>query len=131
VAISFHSELVDVSRKNWGWLIVWSVDADLAAERYLMLQRADKPTEQDIRLGMIGVYIEFCGQGRSWYGHIDSFELRRDRVCAQLDAAVAREIRDDGRIETTFDLSDERFAELRRALSQVFVGYDYYKDTAA
>jgi len=127
VAISFHAELVDVSRKDWGWLIAWSVDEDLAAERYLVLQRADEPTEQDIRMGMEGVYIECCGQGWSWYGHIVSFELCRNRVLAQLDSEAAQRMRDDGRIEATFKLSDERFAELRSALNQVFHGYGYYK----
>jgi hypothetical protein len=128
MAILFHAEFIDASHEHWGWKIVWSLDA---AERYLTLQRADVPTEQDIRLGMVGVYIECCGQGWSWYGHIVSFELCRDRVCAQLDSQAAKQMRDDGRIEATFELSDERFAKLRSALRRVFVGYDYYKETAA
>ena len=28
----------------------------------------------------------------------------------------------------TFDISDERFAQLRRELEQVFKGFDYYHD---
>jgi immunity protein 10 of polymorphic toxin system len=131
VAISFHAEFVDADRQEWGWQIVWSVDDTLAAQRYLIVQRADKPTEQDIRLGMAGVYVECCGQARSWFGHIDSFELCRDRIFMQLDAVAAREMRDDGRIDATFKLSDERFTNLRSALSQVFHGYGYYTETAA
>jgi hypothetical protein len=131
VAISFHAPVISVSRKDWGWMVAWSLDEDLAAERYLVLQRADEPTEQDIRLGMTGVYIECCGQGWSWYGHIVSFELLSDRVCVQLDSEAAQRVRDDGRIEVTFDLSSERFAELRSALSQIFNGCGYYKETAA
>ena len=130
MAISFRAELVEVSRKDWGWLIVWSVDEDFAAERYLMLQRADKPTEQEVRFGMEGVYSECCGQGWSWYGHIISFELLRDRVRAQLDAEAAQRMRDDGRIEVTFDLSSEEFATLQSALSQIFDGCGCYKIAA-
>jgi hypothetical protein len=131
MAVLFHADFIDASHEDWGWKIVWSVDADLEAERYLTLQRADVPTEQDIQFGMVGVYIECCGQGWSWYGHIVSFELCRDRVRVQLDSEAAQRMHDDGRIEATFMLSDERFAELRSALSQIFQGYGYYKETAA
>ena len=43
---------------------------------------------------------------------------------------AAQWMRDDGRIEVTFDLSAERFGELQSALSQVFDGYGYYKTAA-
>jgi len=130
VAISFHAQLVDVSRKDWGWLIAWSVDEDLARERYLVLQRKDEFTEQDTSFGWDNVYIECCGQGWFWYGHIVSFELLPERVRVQMDAEAAKDMRDDGHIEVTFELSAERFAELQRALSEVFDGYSYYKETA-
>ena len=50
MAISFHAEVVDASKKDWGWLVGWSVDEDLSAERYLTLQRKDEFTPQDIRV---------------------------------------------------------------------------------
>jgi hypothetical protein len=129
VAISFHAQFINVARENWGWLVVWSVDENLATQRYLVLQRADKPTEQAIRFGWTGVYIECCGQGWSWYGHIVSFELLADMVRVQLDSEAAQEMNDDGRIEVAFDLNSDGFTELRGALSQIFHGYGCYKET--
>ena len=127
----FHAEFVEVSKKDWGWLVCWSADEDLSAGLYLTLQRSEEFRQQDISFGWDKVYIECCGQGLSWYGHIISFELLRDRVRVQLDAEAAQRMHDDGRIEATFDLSDERFTELRSALIHMFHGYDYYKETAA
>jgi hypothetical protein len=112
-------------------LIVWSVDEDLSAERYLMLQRKSEFSEQDVRLGMADVYIECCGQGWSWYGHIVSFELSPDKVRVQLDSEAAKRMRDDGHIEVTFTANAVRFTELQTALKQVFDGYSYYKEATA
>ena len=109
----------------------WSVDEDLEAERYLALQRADTVSDEKRRWGMDGVYVECCGQGWSWYDHIVSFELARDRVRAQLDSEAADRMRDDGRIEATFSLSDDCFVQLRQALRDIFRERDYYMDTTA
>jgi hypothetical protein len=37
-------------------------------------------------------------------------------------------MRDDGRIEATFDLDPTRLTELKTALSRIFDGYGYYVD---
>jgi hypothetical protein len=47
---------------------------------YLMLQHKDEYSAQDIKLGMNLPYIEYCGQGWSWYGHIQNFSLKRNCV---------------------------------------------------
>lgn len=62
------------------------MDADLAAERYLMIQRKAAFGPDDERFGMNDVYNETCGQGWSWYGHVEAFELapNRCRDCVQL-----------------------------------------------
>ena len=129
--ITFHTHDLDISKKDWGWKVVWGAPEDVAAERYLMLQRAGRFTEQDVQFGRADIYIECCGQGWSWFGHIVSFELLRDRVRVQLDATAASEMHNDGHVEVSFTLSDARFAELQRALTQIFDGYSYYKTTAA
>ena len=78
--IYFHANHVAVTRENWGDLVVLSADEDLVSERYLMLQAKDRYDEQDVRLGMDDIYIETCGQGWSWYGGIELFELTRNCV---------------------------------------------------
>jgi hypothetical protein len=128
MAIVFHASMLDISEEDWGVRIILSVDDTLEAERYLMTQRKDTFTDQDVRFGMDDVYIETCGQGWSWYGHIDSFELFDTRVRVQLDAEAARRIDDDGVIEVSFDPMGEQRAALRAALRRTFAGRAYYSD---
>ena len=63
--VAFHAAVVRVRKEQWGFVTLLSVDADLAAERYLMIQRKAAPSPDDERFGMNDVYIETCGQG--WY----------------------------------------------------------------
>ena len=56
---------------------------------YLTLQHKDKHSESDVSFGWDKPYIEYCGQGWSWYGHIESFELFRDHVVVQMDSEAA------------------------------------------
>jgi hypothetical protein len=130
MAILFHASTLEISEEDWGIRILLSADETLDAERYLTIQRKDTFSDQDVRLQMDDVYIETCGQGWSWYGHIDSFELFDTRIRVQLDEEAARRIGDDGAIEVSFDPADEKHAALRAALRRAFVGRAYYSDRA-
>ena len=122
--ISFHANTVTITREEWGDLIFWGAEEDL----YLMLQAADEYDEQDIRLGMDDIYIETCGQGWSWYGNIELFELTRDRVFVQLSPEAATRMGDDGKVEVTFTLDETWYGGLRKILQKIFEGKDYYRD---
>jgi hypothetical protein len=93
---------------------------------YLMLQHKDTHTEQDTRLGMDKPYIEYCGQGWSWYGHIERFELSRDRVRIKMDASSASRMRNDGILEVEFHLDEPEFAQLQGALERTFRDVSYF-----
>jgi hypothetical protein len=128
MAITFQAHMLDISEEDWGIRIILSVDDTLEAERYLITQRKHTFTDQDVRFGMDDVYIETCGQGWSWYGHIDSFELFDNRIRVQLDAEAAHRIDDDGVIEVSFDLTNEKRAMLRAALRRTFAGRACYAE---
>jgi hypothetical protein len=128
MAITFQAHTLDIADEDWGIRVVLSIDDTLETERYLMTQRKHRFTDQDVRFGMNDVYIETCGQGWSWYGHIDSFELFDNRIRVQLDAEAARDLGDDGVIEVSVDLTAERRATLRAALRRTFAGRAYYAD---
>ncbi len=128
--IAFHASIVRATNEGWGTRVVFSVDETYEGERYLMLQRKHSYSEQDERFGTDDVYIETCGQGWSWYGHIKSFQFFPDRIFVQLDAEAAARMRDTGAIEATFDLPAEKCAELRAAIRQVFTGRAYYSEPA-
>jgi Immunity protein 10 len=98
---------------------------------YLMLQHKDHYTEQDATVGMNQPYIEYCGQGWSWYGHIESFQLHRDRVKVQLDREAASHMRNDGLIVVEFKLGDDKFNQLRQALKRTFRDHKYFTEQLA
>jgi hypothetical protein len=101
-----------------------------AEDLYLTLQHKEPYTAQDVKLGMNQPYIEFCGQGWSWYGHIVRFELHRDRVHVQMDAEAAERMHNDGLIAVTFELGDRQFGEFREACHETFRGQSYFADVA-
>ena len=105
-----------------------SADEDLVSEQYLMLQGKECYDDQDVRFGMDDIYIETCGQGWSWYGNIEHFELARTRVFVQLSREAASRMGNDGRVETTFSLDDVAYAHLRNMLGRIFEGKGYYHD---
>jgi len=126
--ISFHASHVVVTREDWGDLVVLSADEDLASEKYLMLQAKDRYDDQDVHLGMDDIYVETCGQGWSWYGNIESFELSRNRVSVGLSREAAIRMGNDGKVEATLSLDETAYARLRKTLQKIFDGEDYYRD---
>ena len=128
MSIRFHAHVLEIAEEEWGTRIMLSADATLEAERYLMTQRKHTFSDQDVRFAMDDVYIETCGQGWSWYGHIDSLELFQERVRVQLDATAAERMGDDGVIEVTLDLTEDERGALRAALRKTFAGRPYYAD---
>ena len=126
--ISFHANYVVITREDWGDVVVLSVDEDLASEQYLVLQASDHYDEQDISLGMDDIYIETCGQGWSWYGNIELFELTTNRVSVQLSNEAAIRMDNDGKVEVTLSLDDTAYANLRKTLRKIFEGKDYFRD---
>lgn len=127
----FVANAVSAAEDDDGLLIVTFGAPSIEDEDfYLMLQHLDEYDEQDVALGMDQPYIEYCGQGWSWYGHIVSFALYRDRVDVQMDAHAAQEMDNDGRIEVRFDLAEPQFQALRAALQRTFAVRTYFRDAA-
>jgi immunity protein 10 of polymorphic toxin system len=129
--IQFNAPFVSATDQGWGTVITLSVDHNLEAQRYLTIQRAHEFSAEDVRSGMNDVYIETCGQGWSWYGHIEAVELLRGSIRIQLDAEAAAELDDTGEIEVRFDLPEVEFADLRAALQRAFAERPYFADAAA
>jgi len=124
--VSFHANEVSVDRKDWGVIVTLAGESTDDEDFYLMLQRKRHFTARDHELGMADVYIECCGQGMSWYGHIDSFRLLKESVEVQVSAAAAAEKQNDGKVVVSFN-SNER-AKLQTAFREIFEGRAYYTD---
>jgi hypothetical protein len=130
MSIAFQATIIDISTPRWGIVVTLSADyeEDAEEERYVTLQRKDEYTRQDVDLGMNGVHIECCGQGWSWYGHIESVALSRDRLDIVLDKEAAEHMFNDGRIEVGFSVDFAKYLELKTALRRVFHGLRHYNE---
>ena len=103
---------------------------DDAEAPYLMLQKTLAPTAQDASFGMDRPYLEFCGQGWSWYGEIERFELRRGGLVVDMSASAAARMANDGVIVVEFDpaIDDTAFNGLRGALAEILAGHPGFVD---
>lgn len=122
----FSATQFAVTEENEVLVIALGTSCTEEDDYYLLLQHKDEHTEQDTRFGMDKPYIEYCGQGWSWYGHIERFELYRDRVVVSMDSSAAAQMRNDGIIEVSFSLPDPEFSQLQSALERTFQGVSYY-----
>jgi hypothetical protein len=123
VPIEFTADMFQAVEEEWG--LVTRLDAPSTEEEdfYLMLQRADEFDAQDVALGMDKYYIEFCGQGLSWYGHVERFDLRRTEIRVLMDAFAREEKEMDGVVIVRFDLDDQKFRHLRQCVEHTFEGF--------
>ena len=120
-----------VREEAWGLVVSWDIDPppeDDEVCSYLMLQRKSQFDEQDRQFRHDDVYIECCGQGWSWYGHISRFELHRESVQVTFDSEAADRMQDDGRVRVDFTVDEPTFRQLQSALRRVFDGFEYYAD---
>jgi hypothetical protein len=102
--------------------VVAFADSPSDPSRYLLLQRAAEPDEQDIALGHGTYHVEWCDQGRSTYGGIEAFFLSAAsaRVVFTPQAAAALDGLED--LSLSFTLAAEEYEALRQALEGIFAG---------
>lgn len=130
MSIKFYAEIIEIDTPKWGIAVTLSADYedDAEEERYVAFQRKDEYTRRDVSLGMNDVHVECCGQGWSWYGHIESVVFSRARLDIALDKEAAEYMFNDGRIEVEFAIDDKKYLELQTALRRVFRGVKYYSE---
>jgi hypothetical protein len=120
--LEFVATDLSISEEDWGLLTVLGAPSQGDEDNYLMLQRANSYDAQATELGLARPYLEFMGQGWSWYGHIISFELFTDHIAVQMDEVAAKEMESDGAIRVRFNLSREELEALQTALDRTFAG---------
>jgi hypothetical protein len=93
---------------------------------YLMFQHKDQHTAQDVKLGMDKPYVEYCGQGCSWYGEMEAVELLADRLRVRMSKVAADHMQNGGLLEVSFVLGESHFGQLRNALKRTFNDQPYF-----
>jgi hypothetical protein len=124
--VSFEATEVSVATKHEVLVIRLSAPSTEQDDFYLMFQHKEHYSEQDAKWGMNEPYVEFCGQGWSWYGHMLKVHLMRNVIRVEMNSEAAAHMRNDGILEVGFNLNDERFAGLQSALRETFRSVGYY-----
>ncbi len=93
---------------------------------YLMFQHKDRYTAQDVKFGMNKPYVEYCGQGCSWYGEMEAVELWADRLRVRMSKVAADHMQNGGLLEVSFVLGESEFGQLRSALKRTFNDQPYF-----
>ncbi len=120
--IAFKAKIVSACEEPHGCKVIWREGIDSEDEKYLMLQRMKNPSLADRLFGFSKVYIEVCGQGWSWYGNIKRFELSDSTVRVELSRHAAKEMSDDGIVEITYLIEQEKKAEWGKIIHRIFGG---------
>lgn len=93
---------------------------------YLMFQHKDQYTAQDVKFGMNKPYVEYCGQGCSWYGEMEAVELLPDRLRVRMSKVASDHMQNGGLLEVSFVLNESEFGQLRSALKRTFNDQPYF-----
>jgi Immunity protein 10 len=128
VAPAFAATDMSIVEEHGVLITTLSASSIEGGDFYLMLQHQDEYTAQDTKLEMNMPYIEYCGQGCSWYGEIEKFELRRESVHIQLSQTAADHMQNGGLLDVAFKLSGPEFETLRTALRRTFSGQPYFAE---
>lgn len=126
MTISFDATYTDVSKESWGSIVTFA-ESKNTDDQYLMFQAKDEYDKQDIKLGMNDIYIECCGQGWSWYGHIVSIVLTPKTITVQLDNEAADEMSNNGLIQINLLIEQSEISKLKSEFSNIFSGKSYYE----
>lgn len=112
------------------WLVGFA-DAEFNAERYLLLQRAKSPQDDDVALGLDGYHVEVDDPSHSCYGSISSFELFPDHAELAFEEETASIFDDETELVVEFTLRQKQLDQLRDALAKVFDGDECFLDRCA
>lgn len=115
--------------ENGVWAVVLGSPSTEEDDFYLMFQKKEGTyTQQDIAFGWDKPYVEFCGQGWSWYGHMNEVTLERGMIRVIMDGEAAAYMRNDGIIEVQFAVTDSEFTQLQSTLQEIFNGVEYFNN---
>ena len=127
--VGFVATNFNASLENGVWVVVLAAPSTEDNDYYLMFQqKQEKYSKQDIKFGWDKPYVEFGGQGWSWYGHMNGVELEREMIRVAMDGEAAEHMKNDGIIEVRFHLSGPEFAQVQSTLQEVFKGVEYFSN---
>jgi hypothetical protein len=118
----FSANCVVTKHPDGACHLVGFADAEFDTQLYLMLQRSFEDEQQDIQLGHDTYHVEWCDQGRSGYGGIDRFVLKRNFVEVIFSPDMAKTLGGLELLRIAIQMNGEARQALEAALSTVFRG---------
>jgi len=73
MSLGFHATRCTVTEEHGVLVTTLGAPSSDEDDYYLTLQHKAVHDDKDSKFGTDKPYIQFCGQGWSWYGHILSF----------------------------------------------------------
>jgi hypothetical protein len=128
VSPTFAATAVSVLDEHGVLVTTLSAPSAAGDDFYLMFQHKEPYTAQDTKLGMDKPYVEYCGQGCSWYGEMEAVELFSDRLLVRMSKVAAAHMQNGGLLEVLFSCDASEFGQLRDALRRTFNGQRYFID---
>jgi hypothetical protein len=130
VAPTFAATELSVLDENGVLITTLSAPSTDDDDFYLMFQHKAQYTAQDVKFGMAKPYVEYCGQGCSWYGEMEAVELLADRLRVRMSKVAADHMENGGLLEVSFELGESEFGQLRNALKRTFDDQPYFVEPA-
>jgi hypothetical protein len=127
--VGFAATDFNAGLENGVWIVVLGAPSAEEDDLYLMFQKKHgNYSRQDIKFGWDKPYVEFCGQGWSWYGHMNAVELERGMIRVTMDREAAEHMQNDGLIEVRFNLADREYSQLQSILQEIFSGVCHFNN---
>jgi hypothetical protein len=121
VRFAANTVIVDDSDEEF-ILVGFADERDGEYREAIHFQRSHAFDEQDVALGMDGVYAERNGQGEGGYGGVEQVELNRDRVRVLISGPLATDM-GTSEFDIALSLPPAEFERLRDGLRLVFAGF--------
>lgn len=119
MTVRFAASTVVIDDSDASFLVIGF--ANDSGSESLQFQRTLKRDEQDVALGLDGVYIERNDQQQGGYRGVGKVMLHRDHLLVEVVGEVAERMKAMA-FEIEFSISNDEFQRLRMGLATVLTG---------
>jgi hypothetical protein len=126
--MEFTAASVSIEEDEDLWRVGFA-DAEFNPRRYLVLQRAKAPDDDDAELGLDGYSVELNDPANACYGGVELFELARDHATVAFEDGALPGFGDNATVVVRFALRGRQYDQLRGCLARIFDGEACFIDT--
>jgi len=121
MSTTFDARCIIVSDEE-AFLLIGLADQEDGTQAYVTLQREHEPGEQEIALGLDGVYIERDDQVQAIYDGVEAIRLTPSLVCFTLSPTGAHALGTETELHVGITPTDNELEMLRDGLRRMCAG---------